>query len=272
MNVKVGCCNICVPGGGVFAAEMIKMAGLDGMAIDLGYESEGFPLMSQTLIDLYKEAAKKNGISYSNIGCSCYDFIPFAPEIGTNEFELSVCCIKAAIHAADELDARIIMIPNFGVSKINSAEDFERTVSMFQLACDLASKRNIVVALESALPPEAQISLVNKVNRSNFGIYYDSQNFLFNSGLDQLEVLKTLYPYIVPVIHVKDGTATSLSSRLLGEGDSNYYGIINFLKEKEFEGWIINENYYNKPPLRQIGTDAFEVFMKDSAILKESVK
>ncbi len=272
MNVKLGCCNICLPGGGTFAAELIRMAGLDGMSLDLGYQSEGFPLMSQTLIDMYRDAAARNGIAISNIGCSCYDFIPLAPEKGTEEYDLSIRCLKAAIHAADQLDARVVMVPMFGVSRIQTQADFDRTVAIMREACDLAAEKGVTMAAENVLPPQRQIEMVRQVDRPNFGLFYDSQNFFYNEGMDQLAVLKELYPYLVPVLHVKDGTETTLSASILGEGTSGFHAVMDYLKEKNFQGWIINENYYNKPPLRQLDIDPVAVFLKDSAVLRQAAE
>lgn len=36
MNVKLGICNFCVPGTGIFAPKFVAEAGLDGMSIEFG--------------------------------------------------------------------------------------------------------------------------------------------------------------------------------------------------------------------------------------------
>jgi len=271
MNVKLGCCNFCIPGGGVFAHEFIKEAGLDGMSVDLGYDYEGFPLMSDQLLAFYAEAGKKYQIQYSNIGCSCFDFIPLAPEVDDPKYVLAQKCLLSAIHAAEILQAGVIMVPMFGVSTIETEEQFDRTIEMMQFACDAASAHDIKIGAENVLPVEKQIEMVNRVNRGNFGLYYDSQNFAYNNGRDQVQVLEALYDYLVPTIHVKDGTRQALSGAILGEGTTNFFGVIDYLKKKKYNGWLISENYYNKYPLRDLSIDPADVFFKDMKILKNAV-
>ncbi len=271
MDVKLGCCNFCIPGVGVFAHEFTKKAGLEGMSVDLGYDYEGFPLMSDQLLTFYAEAGKKYQIEYSNIGCSCFDFIPLAPEESDPKYELAQKCLLAAIHAAEILEAKVIMVPMFGISAIETEDQFDRTVDIMQFACDAAAAYNIKIGAENVLPVQKQIEMVKRVNRKNFGLYYDSQNFAYNSGLDQVQVLDALYDYLVPTIHVKDGTRQSLSGALLGEGTSDFFGVIEYLKKRSYKGWLISENYYNKYPLRDLSTDPADVFFKDMKILKNAV-
>ncbi|MDD2533297.1 MAG: TIM barrel protein [Eubacteriales bacterium] len=272
MDVKLGCCNFCIPGGGTFAHEFIVKAGLDGMSVDLGYDYEGFPLMSDQLLAFYVDAGKKHQIKYSNIGCSCFDFIPLAPETSDPKHELAKKCLLAAIHAAEILEAGVIMVPMFNISTIETEDQFDRTVQMMQFACDAAAAQNIMIGAENVLPVEKQIEMVKRVDRKNFGLYYDSQNFAYNSGIDQVAVLDALYDYLVPTIHVKDGTSQSLSGAYLGEGTTNFFGVIEYLKKRSFNGWLISENYYNKYPLRDLAIDPATVFFKDMDILKNAVK
>jgi len=81
-----------------------------------------------------------------------------------------------------------------------------------------------------------------------------------------------LYKYLVPTIHVKDGTSQALSGAILGEGTSDFFGVIEYLKKKSFDGWLISENYYNKYPLRDLKIDPADVFFKDMKVLKTAVQ
>jgi len=242
------------------------------MSVDLGYDYEGFPLMSDQLLAFYAAAGKTNQIEYSNIGCSCFDFIPLAPEESDPKHELAQKCLLAAIHAADVLQASVIMVPMFGVSTIETEDQFNRTIEMMQFACDAAAAHNIKIGAENVLPVDMQIEMVNRVDRKNFGLFYDSQNFAYNSGKNQVQVLDALYEYLVPTIHVKDGTSQALSGAILGDGTSDFFGVIEYLKKRSFDGWLISENYYNKYPLRDLKIDPADVFFKDMKVLKTAVQ
>ncbi len=43
MNVKLGICNFCVPGTGIFAPKFVTEAGLDGMSIEFGTYEDHYP-------------------------------------------------------------------------------------------------------------------------------------------------------------------------------------------------------------------------------------
>ena len=69
MDVKLGICNFCFPGTGLFAPRLVKEAGLDGMSIEYGAYEKGYPLSQKILWDLYLDEQQKHGIAYANIGC-----------------------------------------------------------------------------------------------------------------------------------------------------------------------------------------------------------
>ena len=75
----------------------------------------------------------------------------------------------------------------------------------------------------------------------------------------------------MPQLHVKDGRTGVLAGDYLGEGDANYYGVIDFLKSKDYSGWIIGENLYENTTFRSEENDVYKTFKKDMEILKKSV-
>ena len=70
MNVKLGICNFCVPGTGVFAPQIVSEMGLDGMSLEFGSCEHGWALSQKKIMDLYLEAQQKYAVAYPNIGCS----------------------------------------------------------------------------------------------------------------------------------------------------------------------------------------------------------
>lgn len=271
MNVKLGVCNFCVPGTGVFAPELVAEAGLDGMSLEFGTYDKGFPLSCRRIQDAYLEAARRYNIEYCNIGCSGFDFIPFHAHRGNEYHKIVKKCLSDAINTASYMNIPLVFIPTFGVSTINDEEQFENAVSMFQYACDLASEVGVLIASESVMKPENQIKLYNRVARDNFGIFYDSNNFFYFKGYDQLEVLKQLYDYLIPQLHVKDSKAGFFAGSLLGKGESQFFDVIDYLKEREYSGWIISENLYEEKPLNFLKEDVYATFLEDVEILKKAV-
>ena len=72
-----------------------------------------------------------------------------------------------------------------------------------------------------------------------------------------------------PEIHVKDGIGSVISSKLVGEGDANVRGSIDYLKKINYSGWLHLENYYWKEPLCRENSDVFALLKKDIELLKE---
>jgi sugar phosphate isomerase/epimerase len=272
MEVKLGICNFCVPGSGVFAPELVAEVGLDGMSIEFGTYSNGFPLSSRRIQDAYNGAREQYGIEYCNIGCSGFDFIPFYAHQGHALYDVVRKCIKDAVNAAVYLKIPLVFIPSFSASTIETEEQFQNAVKMFRYACDLALDKGIMIGSENMMDAPMQIRLCEEVGRNNFGIFYDSDNYFFNKGYDQVEMLEAIYDYLVPQMHVKDGKRGVLAGSLLGHGDARFNDVITCLKKRNYKGWLIIENLYEQGPLRALDENVYATYGKDVEILKAAVK
>jgi sugar phosphate isomerase/epimerase len=271
MKVKLGVCNQVLPGGGVFAPKFVREVGLDGMSIEFGNYDLGFPVSMKSVQNAYLEAQQKYEIEYPNIGMSAFDFIPFHAHKGSAMHEIVKHALRLAVDAAEYMKIPMVFIPTFGVSSIESEDQFSNTVTMFQYASEYAEKKNVTIASESVMDLPRQIRLFEEVNRDNFGLFYDSDNFFFEKGYDQVTMLAGMYPYMVDQLHVKDGKAGVLAGSLLGDGDSDFAGTMAFLKENDFNGWIISENLYGKQPLYQMGGDPFIAVHEDVQRMKKAI-
>ncbi|MGI6669212.1 MAG: sugar phosphate isomerase/epimerase family protein [Acetivibrionales bacterium] len=248
---------------------MVKEVGFDGMSIEFGNYADGYPVSVREVQDAYLDAQQKYEIEYPNIGMSGFDYLPFHAHKGTAMHEVVKQSLRLAIDAAAYMKIPLVFIPTFGVSTIETEDQFKNAVHMFQYAADYAEKKHIMIASESVMDLPRQIRLYEEVRRGNFRLFYDSDNFFYEKGYDQVEMLKGMYPYMVDQLHVKDGKAGVLAGSLLGDGDSDFAGTIAFLKEKGFKGWIISENLYFKPPLFEIGGDALKALREDVQRLKK---
>jgi len=268
MNVKLGICNFCVPGTGIFAPKFVSEAGLDGMSIEFGTYENHFPSYTRRVQDEYLAAAREFNIEYCNVGMSCFDFIPFHAHKGSPMHDIVQGAVRAAIDTAEYMQIPMVFVPAFVASDIVNEDQFDNAVEMFKYACAYAKDRGVLISSENKLRVPKQIELVERVNYENFSLFYDSYNYFYEKGYDQLEMLKGMYPYMGPQLHVKDGKPGVLAGSLLGEGDSGFYEVMEFLKEKDYQGWIISENLYEKQPTNTFDTDVFELFLKDVETMK----
>ena len=272
MTAKLGICNFCVPGTGVFAPHFVAEAGLDGMSIEFGSLAKGFPLDSRRLQDAYLDAQQQTGIEYPNIGLSDFDNTSMHALEGSPSYEVGRRMFRGAIEAAAHMKIPLVFAPSFLASEIKSDEELDRTAEAFRFACDLAGERGVAVASENMLPPARQRQLVEAVGRENFRLFYDSNNLFHFMGIDQVRALQDTYDLLAPQLHVKDGKKGGLGSALLGTGDANFKGVMKELGTRGYDGWLIIENAYEQMPLRGVMEDVFEIFRRDVSNLVGAAK
>lgn len=271
MNVKLGICNFCVPGTGVFAPQVAHEFGLDGLNLEFGSYEHGFPLSQRKLQDLYLEAQQTYGIEYPNIGVSDGDFTPFHARPNSKWDAVVNEEGEKAVDAAAYMGIGLVYFSNFHASEVKSEEDMIYTARRFRHFCDYAGDKGIQIACENPLSIERQKQLLEMVDRENFHLFFDSCNHACMTKYDVHEILRELYPEYVQVMHVKDGVYGENASRVLGTGTSGFEETIAILKEKGYSGWLILENLYELLPMRNINPDYFELMRQDIAVLKKVV-
>lgn len=272
MDVKLGICNFCVPGTGVFAPKIVKEMGLDGMSIEFGSYEHGWPLSQRKLQDLYLEAQQKYGIEYPNVGVSDGDNVPFHARKGTKWDGIVDEEGKRAIDAAAYMKIPLVFFSNFNASEIKNDEDLENTARRYRTFCDYAGEKGIAIGCENPNTIEVQKNLMTLVDRKNFYLFFDSCNHACMTDIDIHEVLRVLYPNYYPQMHVKDGVKGCNAQYVLGTGTTGFFETIDFLKSKDYKGWLILENLYELLPMRNLNEDYFEIMRQDITVLKKAVQ
>ena len=59
------------------------------------------------------------------------------------------------------------------------------------------------------------------------------------------------------------------SGALLAEGDTGFYKTIDKLREYEYTGWLISENFYDRGPISQLSEDPVALMKKDYQVLRD---
>jgi sugar phosphate isomerase/epimerase len=271
MNIKIGACDWALPGGGLYAPRIAFDIGLTCLALKIGLYERNYPVAEPEMQKYYLEEQQKYGIEYVAIALNDFDNICIYSRPGTAEYDIVCTVLSKGVSSAKSLGIPVIQVPGFSKSAIRCEEDIERTAVALRYLCDIAGECGITVASENLLTPDEFKLLASMVNRDNFKVYYDSQNYFLFKGYDQVEILDGLYNLMVPQLHVKDGNG-AMSGSLLGKGNSNFYGTIDALKKNSFEGCILLENYYDQLPLRLENESPYELLRQDVAILKAALK
>jgi sugar phosphate isomerase/epimerase len=271
-SVKIGACDWALPGDGLYAPRIAAEFGLDVLSLKIGLLENNYPIAEDVMQRYYLEEQQRYGIEYCAIALNDFDNFPMHARENTKEYAIARKIMDKGIKAAVGLHASVIQIPNINASKARHEEDLEYLASAFRYICDEAGPHGIQVASENVMPTKEFMILYDLVNRPNFGVYYDSQNYHLHNNYDQVEILEGLYDFMLPQLHVKDGNG-ALSGALLGKGDTNFYGTMDYLKRRSYNGYILLENYYDRLPLRLENEEQnpYELLKEDISILKEAI-
>ncbi len=271
-KIKIGCVAWGLPGGGYYAPQIARDAGLDGIQLELGSYLWGYPLSQKEVQNNYLADKDRLGIEYPAIVLNDVMDHEFIHGKDTENGKIAYDQMALGVEVAADMGIDRIMIPNFLGNLITEEEHYEHTVEALGFACHLAQEKGIVILTENGLDYKKQIRLLKDVGAANLKIHFDTQNFKFNHGMDQCEQLKGMYPYMDSQLHVKDGIQEP-GDQLLGCGNTDFAGQMKFLKEQHFEGWIVIENYYNLKPIRSLSAinDQMSLLKKDIATLREQL-
>lgn len=269
MQVKFGACEWALPGSGIGSIKLAKDAGLQGLQLGFMTYEHGFMLSQKWFRDYYMEEAAKYGIELPSMAVCEFDRYGLRNPKSSEKGKIAYEIIELAVEAAADMRMQMIMMPSFVDGFIDTDEHMQNTAEALRYACDLAAKSDIAIATENLLTLERNSELLKLVDRKNLGCFYDSQNYKSNLNWEQVPMLEGLYDLLYPEVHVKDGVGEQGSCRLLGEGDTDFYGTMRVLRERNYKGWIHLENFYDTLPLRTLAPrDYFSIVKKDLDILK----
>lgn len=267
-KIKIGAVAWGLPGGGIFAVEAAKKAGLDGIQLELGGYQTGYFLSQQVVIEGYLEARERVQIEYPAIVLNDLMEHEFIHGKDTEHGKIAYDQIALGIAVADAMGIDKIMIPNFLKNLITTPQHLEHTKEALTFACRQAGKKGITILTENALDWKQQIEMLREINEPNLLVHFDTQNFKYNFDMDQCEQLEHLYPYMDDQLHVKDGIREP-GEKLLGEGITKFFEQMEILKKNAFQGWIITENYYNLTLRHETpDNDQMKLLLKDIATIK----
>lgn len=262
----------CLPGDSIFSIRMAAELGLDGVQLEAGFYETGFKLSHPRVRELYREAAATHGVELISIVMNDLNDHGLRHGRGTAHGDIAYEGLDIALEAAADMHIPVLMVPSFVDNDMRTEEDLENTAAALRYACDRAARDGITVATENALAPVQLKTLFERVGRPNLKLFYDSQNYRCFRGVDPMERLPEVYPYLIDQLHVKDGVGAAYSSKCLGEGDSNFAAQMAFLREKGYRGWFVFENYYTKLPLRREAKDPVDLLRRDMRTLREELE
>ena len=256
---------------GPAACTYIALAGLDGLQVDLGPASAGYPMSRPVIREAYQQAASDAGIELVAMAANelCIDGLNVAPD--SDAGRRARATMASAIDAAAALGLGLVQFPCFEGSFVSSAEERLNMADGLRFACNVAADRGITVSTENVLSIDETDELFERVDSPNLAVFFDMQNYMLNRGFDQLAQLDALYDRVAQA-HAKDGKGGVLSSAIVGTGEAKVAEQIALMVDRGYEGWISLENFYTTGPLAYRNDEPFDTMTEDAAALRQLIE
>lgn len=200
MKYKFGATQWGMPGESAYTVRIAKEVGLDGVQLELGSYENGYPMAQPCVCRKYMEDAKVYDIEFPSLVLNDLCKFGFANGKNTENGKIAYEMLRIGTETAANMGIGMVMVPSFFDNFIIEEKHYENAVEALTFSCDLAAKYSITIASETVLAPENHIRILDKVNRKNIGIFFDSMNYKFFSNLNQIDVFNTALPRMVPHI------------------------------------------------------------------------
>jgi len=217
-----------------------KECGLDLIEFILDFnDAEQNPLFSKGGVDEIRSVVEKTGVGVQTI---CADYFMEAPlhSKDSNVRERSFRVLENLIQTANKLSISDIVIPCVDQSSLDSEDAVLRFVREIRKVIPKIEKESINLSLETDLPPEPFVELLDELNSNNISVNYDIGNSAA-LGFDPDEEL-TAYGDRITDIHIKDRVLGG-GPVVLGEGSANFGKFFKKIKEYNYQGPFIMQAY-----------------------------
>lgn len=259
---KLGIVEWALPITGPASVGLAADMGLRGVELDFGDFEKGFPLANDRIQACYLEYGAKYGVEFPSLALNAFALNGMSRPRQSGKGLAAVETIKKGVAAAAKMGIPVVQLPSFDDGAIDSEDDFRNTVEKIRLACRLAEPHGIVIASENVLSAGETARMIAEVDRENFRIMFDTQNYRLNRGYDEAELLGKIHPHVVQV-HIKDGYNKTISSALIGDGENGFMETARVIMETGCTEWLLLENYYHVRPLSDLHEDPFELLRRD---------
>ena len=216
-----------------------KKLGLDCIEFILDYNDYNQnPLLTKNGIEQIQNISDETGIEIKTI---CADYFMDAP-IHSEDLKVvdqSKKVLLTLINNASKLGVTDIVIPCVDNSSIDESSSSIFVKHLSQVL-EVAENKKINLSLETDLPPESFLSLLDLFDSKRVTVNYDIGNSA-SLGFNPIEELNC-YGNRITDIHIKDRELNG-GPVILGQGNADFNVFFNKLKEFNYSGPFIMQAY-----------------------------
>lgn len=193
------------------------------------------PLWTDKGVASIRERIAETGVGVDFV---CADYFMESPfvRMSPDDLKRNQAVLLKTIDQCAALGAKGIEIPCVDASEIRSIEEEEELASALQYPLEHAAERNIQIGLETSLPPDRFLSLLQRIDHSFLKANYDSGNSA-SLGYDAAEEI-AVYGSWINNVHIKDRVRGG-GTVPLGTGGTDIPKVLRLLKEAGYQGGFI---------------------------------
>ena len=215
------------------------------LAAEIGYvciewiiDSDGIdinPLFSVSERKTIESMIERYNVS---IPAVCHDQLMDIPlhSQDDNTAKLAATILHKTMDACESLGIQFIEIPLVGNSALSDNADHENLIRQLANFDNKAKQYGISFILETDLPPERNVALMENMSGLSVGLNFDMGNSAY-WGFDSDHELPLIGQWIKNV-HVKDCTPEDYTLPL-GDGDVDFKKVFTHLKKQKYDGLFI---------------------------------
>ena len=238
--IKLGLCSWVLPIEEEKTFSFANELGFDGLAINLKYNNGSLTLLDEEMQKKYLELAKANDVVIATFALN--EFFNYSM-CKKEDHKIVFDIIDQAIEIAQNMKVETFQIPSFLASNIENEEQFNNTLTCLKYACDKVKGKGIKIGWENPMDRDSNKLMLEKVNSEDFFIYYDTQNPVVCSNLDNVQLAKDLKDD-VKEIHAKDSLDDPNAELYIWEGTKKFTEVMEVFRDNNYSGWIIIESEY----------------------------
>lgn len=223
-----------------------REAGLDGVEVCLRGDYADDSLWTVSGARSVAAAARALGLEIPSLALLMLNQGSLAGDDPTRERARGI--VRHAIDLAHELGAGIILLPFFGVGKIDGEAGIARVVDDLRSLAPAAAARGVKLGIETTLPAPTVVDVLRAVDSPAVTNYFDVANAVW-LGYDPIAELETLNAAnALPRIHLKD-IQDQPGDRAPGEGRVPYPLVGKALRRLGYDGYLVFETPATDAPV-----------------------
>jgi sugar phosphate isomerase/epimerase len=206
--------------------EVAKKIGLDGVQVSMSPENPDLDLRNPKNLKAMLDASKATGVEIGSLALGCLNGTPYKSDPKTEKW------VEDSVDVCLALGVKVALLAFFGAGDlVGDKAGRDEVVRRLKKVAPKAEKAGVVLGIESYLPAQELLEMVNAVNSPGVGVYYDVYTSLVK-GYDIYAEIRELGKHICE-FHAKDE-----SEALLGQGKVDFKKVREAMDAIGYRGWI----------------------------------